>query len=79
MKVSINAAGREVTIETLSDQNLTHADVADKALQVWKETGGDAEGLEGPAYGFSAERRERTYAPEAHGGYGGGYMREVKA
>jgi hypothetical protein len=76
VKVSINAAGREVTIETLSDQNLTHADVADKALEVWKETGGDPEGLEGPAYGFTAERRERWQAPGHLGDHG---MREVKA
>ena len=55
MKVSINAGGREVTIETLSDQNLTHADVADKALEVWKETGGGPEGFTGPAYGFTAQ------------------------
>lgn len=56
MKVIINAGGREVTIETLSDQNLTHADVADKALEVWKETV-CAPGTEGPGYGFSMERR----------------------
>lgn len=72
MKVSINAGGREVTIETISDQNLTHSEVADKALEVWKETDGAANGTEGPAYGFSAERRERNAQP-------GGQFWEVKA
>lgn len=76
MKVTINAGGREVTIETDSDQNLTHGDVASEALRVWKETAGVANGTEGPAYGFSAERRDRWQAP-AHLGENG--MREVKA
>lgn len=55
MKVSINAGGREVTVETTSDQDVTHDEIASQALRVWKETGSDPEGFEGPAYGFTTE------------------------
>lgn len=56
MKVSINAGGREVSIETLSDQNLTHAEVVEKALEIWKQTDGATNPSQGPAYGFQGER-----------------------
>lgn len=49
MRVTVNAGGREVTIETQSDQNITHGDLADKALAVWRETAPHTK------VGFSAE------------------------
>jgi hypothetical protein len=55
MKVSINAGGREVTIEC-DDTNTSPKDVAAETLAVWQATAG-AHGGEGAAYGFSSERR----------------------
>lgn len=56
MKVRIDAGGRAVEIEC-SDANVTAKDVADVALATWHETSGSARGTEGPAYGFTPERR----------------------
>ncbi len=70
MKVSINAGGREVEIEC-SDTNVTHDQVADKALEVWQATGGAKHDSDGPAYGFSSERRPSqttsSFAMNHHG------------
>lgn len=70
MKVSIDAGGREVVIEC-SDTNVTHDQVADKALEVWQATAGVKHDSDGPAYGFSTERRgSHTTSPFSmnHGG-----------
>jgi hypothetical protein len=56
MKVTIDAGGRQVTIETESDLNLTYREVADKALEVWLQTEGAAKGTAGPSFGVQAER-----------------------
>lgn len=61
MKVSINAGGREVEIEC-DGVNVTYSDVADKALQVWRDTEGAKHG-EGPAYGFHIDRRGVQVSP----------------
>jgi hypothetical protein len=36
MRVTINADGREVTIETASDNNLSPAELAAQTLQTWQ-------------------------------------------
>jgi hypothetical protein len=63
MKVSINAGGREVIIETGTDQNISHAEVADKALEVWRETAASSTGTGGPAFGVQVERRPGRAEP----------------
>jgi hypothetical protein len=63
MRVNINAGGRDVTIET-ADTNVTPADIAARALDLWRATEG-AKDDQGPAYGFvpSAQvARPRGYA-----------------
>jgi hypothetical protein len=50
LRVTINAGGREVTIEC-SDANVTAMDIAAQALATWKQTTG-GRGSEGPAVGF---------------------------
>jgi len=55
VRVTINAGGREVTIEC-ADSNVSPKDIAAEALTVWTATAGSSNGA-GPAYGFvTAER-----------------------
>ena len=56
MKVTINAAGREVSIEC-ADTNTTPKDIAAEALALWKATGDGSHpaGFEGPALGYSTQ------------------------
>jgi hypothetical protein len=68
VKVRIDAGGREVEIECPAD-NVSPKEIADKVLEVWKETAG-AQDSGGPAFGFSQDRRwsaEKT--PLANGSY----------
>lgn len=55
MKVSINAGGREVTIEC-HDANVTAEGVGKIAMDLWQQTKGADERL-GPPYGFAAQER----------------------
>jgi len=59
MKVNINAGGRQVEIEC-SDANVSPRDIAAEALAVWKATDGSKHDSDGPAYGFTPERRLPT-------------------
>lgn len=60
MRVTINAGGREVTIEC-GDANVTPKDVAAEALATWQATDGAQRPGDGPAsagvtIGFAATR-----------------------
>jgi len=77
VKARIDAGGRTVELDT-PDTGTSIRELADKALEVWQATAGAHTGP-GPAVGFASERRERTMAPGPAGGYGEGYMREVRA
>lgn len=57
MRVTVNAGGREVTIET-SDTNVTPEGVAKIAMQVWEQTS-TARDRDGPPYGFASQERIR--------------------
>jgi len=76
VKVSINAGGREVSIETGSEANLTPDSLGDAALRIWQATDGAKPDSEGPGFGLQVERRQRNADP-AHLGNGG--MWDVKA
>jgi hypothetical protein len=78
VKVRIDAGGREVEVETASDQNVSVADVAKEALTLWEATDGAKEPTQ-PAYGFSADRRGWQVSPMSMGGYGGAHVEEPKA
>lgn len=58
MRVTVDAGGRKVEIET-SDTNVTPKDVAEIAMGMWERTDGGAERL-GPATGFSSAERRGT-------------------
>lgn len=56
VRVTINAGGREVTIEC-ADSNTTPKDVAAEALATWMATAGATSPTQGPAHGFVAAER----------------------
>jgi hypothetical protein len=76
MRVRIEAGGRIVEIDA-ADTNLTPADLADKALAVWRGTEGTERASGGPAFGLTQERNPRRDEPSHMAR--GGHMREVQA
>jgi hypothetical protein len=54
MRVKIDAGGRVVEVETLSDANVTVESLGKEAQRLWEQTDG-AQARPGPAYGFSAQ------------------------
>jgi hypothetical protein len=76
MKVTIDAGGREVTIETTADANLTPDSLGDTALRIWQATARPGSDGAGPGFGLQMERRERSAAPVR---MGRGGMCDVKA
>jgi hypothetical protein len=54
VRVHINAAGREVLIDT-DPTNVTVDQIVDKALETWQATAGVDRGTEGPGFGVQAE------------------------
>jgi len=77
VKVTIDAGGREVTIEC-PDTNVTYEQVADKVLELWSRTDGPKAPSEGPAFGLASERKGWQMSPMNMGG-GEGYLAEPKA
>ena len=54
MRVSINADGREVSIDC-DPVNVTVRDVAAEALGLWRATRDEGKGFEGAAFGLSQQ------------------------
>lgn len=76
MKVSINAGGREVAVET-GDTEAEVGPIADKVLELWRATeGAAASGTEGPAFGFTPSG---AVAPQASAWLGMGAPMRVDA
>lgn len=78
MKVRIDAGGREVEVECPAE-NVSVKEVVAEALAAWKATDGAAQPGDGPAFGFSHERRGWQTSPMNLGGYGGAYITEPTA
>lgn len=77
MKVTVNAGGRVVEIESGEDGMNAHR-LANLAIETWRRTEPSEPETLGPAYGFSGERQHRDGFHRTSG-YGGAGFREAEA
>jgi hypothetical protein len=70
-KVTISALDRAVTIEHPGASFEQLGEMIKQARDVWEGTGTPPRGTQGPAYGFTIERRPAAgYEPVGNGNYG---------